>query len=307
MTIVQCATNLLTHFAPEERQIPDNPIYPGRNSAVLEAMNGALQECFGNASPWVRWDERGALLMPPAAVTVAVTNGSTAAAITGWQAWMSGCSIVIEGHDVDNQIRNGSASAVLKYPYGGASGTKGATVYQDAIPLGSDVLAIYSPVRADGTDVVPRASADVFSSRQTEDYGSHVDFVEVPVIRPRVAVSAGRPLSYWLETWSAGNTMAPSLRLRIGPANNRSGTLEYRCSLKPPALSSIAAAIALPIPFEFVQTIFLPIARQKLSGSPFFRYPSSMEEIGRAYGEALRLLSSLKPSKDDGIQFRTRF
>jgi hypothetical protein len=307
MTTAQCATNLLLHFAPEERSIPDSGTYPGRNAAVLEALNGALQECFGNASPWVRWDERGALLQTPTEITLDVTAGSTAATITGWQPWMSGCTVVIAGHDVDNQIRNGSASAVLKYPYGGTTGTAGGTVYQDSIPIPADVLSVHGPVRVNGMDIHPRPSADVFSTRHTDDYGSHIDFVEVPVTRPRVGAAAGRPLSYWLETWSAGNTAAPALRLRLGPANNLSGVLEYRCMLKPPVLTNIASTDSLPIPFEFVQTVFLPIARQKLTACPFFRDQSGITEINRAYQEAIRLLEKLKPSKDDGIQFIARF
>jgi hypothetical protein len=307
MTIAECANNLLLHFAPEERSVPDSVTYPGRNMAVLEALNGGLQECFGNASPWVRWDERGALLKSPTAITLDVTEGSTAATITGWEAWMSGCTVVIEGHDLDNQIRNGSASAVLKYPYGGSTGTVGGMVYQDAIPIGSDVLSIHGPIRVNGMNIHPRPSADVFNTRYTEDYDSHIDFVEVPVTRPRVAASAGRPLSYWLETWSASDTAAPALRLRLGPANSQTGGLEYRAMLKPPVISSIASTSTLPIPFGFDQTIFLPIARQKLTACPFFRDQSGLQEINRAYQEAMSLLASLKPSKDDGFTLVPRF
>lgn len=306
MTIAQCATNLLLHFSPEERSVPDSVTYPGRNAAVLEALNGALQECYGNASPWVRWDERGALLVPPAEVTITVTNGSTAGTITGWAAWMEGCTIVIDGHAVDNQIRNNSASAVLKFPYGGTTGSKTATVYQDCIPLPADVLALYGPVRVDGMEILPRPSADV-SSRSQDDYGAHIDFIETPIVRPRASASAGRSMAYWLETWTAGDTADPTLRMRLGPPNSTSGVLEYRASLKPPVLTDIASTSELPIPFGFDQTVFLPIARQKLTACPFFRDSGGIQEIGRAYREALNLLSSLRPAKDSGFTLRPRF
>ena len=306
MTIAEIATNLLLHFSPEERSVPDSVTYPGRNAAVLEAINGAFQECFGNGSPWLRWDERGALLKTPAAVTISVTEGSTSGTITGWAAWMEGCTIVIDGHDLDNQIRNGSSTAVLKYPYGGSTGSKNAMVYQDCIPLASDVLAVHQPVRINGTEILPRPSADVHG-RSMQDYGAHLDFVEVPVVRQRASVAAGQPVSYWVETYTASDTADPTLRLRLGPANSKAGSIEYRAMLVPPVISSIASTSTLPIPFGFDQTIFLPIARQKLTACPFFRDQGGLEEIGRAYKQALELLNSLHPSKDQGITLRPRF
>lgn len=118
MTINEAATRLLAYFSPEERSIPDSATYPGRNAAVIGALNGALQHLFAKGGPWLRKDERGALLNAPAEITLSVTHGSASATVSaGWEDWMSGCSIVIDGHTADNQIRSlsnsGRASATI--------------------------------------------------------------------------------------------------------------------------------------------------------------------------------------------------
>jgi hypothetical protein len=83
MTINQAAVRLFGLFSPEERSIPDSVTYPGRNAAVAGALNGAFQRLFSKEGPWVRKDTRAALIYAPTAVTVAVTNGSTSATVTG--------------------------------------------------------------------------------------------------------------------------------------------------------------------------------------------------------------------------------
>lgn len=307
MTITQASANLLAHFSPEERDVPDHADYPGRNAIVLEAMNGALQECYAMGSPWTRWDARGAILKTATTVSIAVTNGSTAGTITGWADWMAGCTIVIGGHDCDNQIRNASSPVVLKYPYDGTTGTVSAVVYQDCVSAASDVLAVYGPVRVGGREILPRPNTGL-SSIQTEDYGGHIDFGIIRnTYNPRVAAAAGHPLAYVVETWSSGQYAAPAVRVRLVPANNLAGVMDYNVTLKPPAITNIAATDLIPVPFGFAETIFMPVARQKLTSSPFFLDQSGGEEIRRAYETAITLLSSLNPSKDTGISLIPRF
>lgn len=307
MIIYNCATNLLFHFAPEERSIPDDDTYPGRNAAVLEAMNGALQECFGNASPWVRRDERGVILKAPTSVTIAVVQGSCEAVITGWASWMAGCSIVISGHDCDNQIRNNVAECALKYPYDGTSGTVAATVYHDCVTLGDDVLSVFGPLSVQGRVIHPRPSAN-FGNVLTNDYGSHEDFgITRSGYSPRIGPSSGQPLVYAVETWSPSDTESPVYRIRISPANSISGVMDYNVMLRPPVLDDLQSQSLLPIPAGFVQSIFMAIARKKLMGCPFWRDVSNADEIARSHKEAMDLLTKINPCKDSGITLIPRF
>jgi hypothetical protein len=311
MTIAAIAAQLLTYFSPEERNVPDSATYPGRNAAVALAMNGALQELYGNASPWVRFDDRGVLINAPTTVTLAVTQGSTAATVTGWADWMAGCSIIISGSAIDNRIRNDSANAVLKYPCDVATGNVSATVYHDCITLDTDLMEVVKPVRLDRMPLSPIVSGDapVFTSEASEeDYGFHRR--TVPTVAPaRVVDVLGTPLGYAVETWSKDAASAPRTRLLLKPAPAGQHHLDYKAMLAPPVvITDLAATAFLPVPLQWIQSIFFPMARQRLSGSPFYRPDAAqVEEIARAHGEALRLLDSLNPRKNAGTKLSSRY
>lgn len=312
-TIYECATLLLGHYSPEERSIPDSPDFDGRNESVVEAMNGALQECYGNGSPWMRLDERGAILREPTSITLAVTSESNSAQIlSGWASWMAGCTIVIDGHDVDNQIRNDDAAlALLKYPYDGETGTVNGTVYHDCVMFDEDVMSIHGIVTVEGREVSPRVNAQLQVAR-TEDYGSHMDEDFSPygsaLYKPiRAASAAGHPIAYTLETWTYDEYAHPRVRLRLIPASGKRAVMDYRAMLKPPLIGNIASLETVPVPQGFVHSIFLPIARQRLMASPFWREQGGGEEIRRAYQEAIALLQKLHPIKDSGMRLIPRF
>ncbi|MEY4952587.1 MAG: hypothetical protein RL299_1011, partial [Pseudomonadota bacterium] len=158
MTIHDLAKKLLTHFSPEERSIPDNPLYPGRNDAVKDAINAALQELFGEAGPWVRKAPQGAYVHGPTSVTIAVTEGSAAGIIPSneWQDWFAGCAIVINGASVDNRILtaqtagNFSASVTIN-PTGDDNtivftAADGLTIAADSISIEYVNLGVHGPL-----------------------------------------------------------------------------------------------------------------------------------------------------------------
>lgn len=309
-TIYECGTLLLGHYSPEERSIPDSPDFDGRNASVVEAMNGALQECYGNGSPWMRWDERGTILHEPTTVTLEVVDGSHEAQITnGWADWMAGCTTVITGHDVDNQLRNDTAATSLKYPYAGTTGGVSGTVYHDCVMLADDVMSLHGIVTVDGREIPPRVNTQL-NAINTQDYGFHHehDYFQGPRGRAiRTANAAGCPLAYALETWSYDPYAPPRLRLRLVPASGTHGVMDYRVMLKPPVIGDIASLDTVPVPQGFVHSVFLPIARQRLMASPFWREQGGGEEIRRAYQEAIDLLQKLHPIKDSGMRLISRF
>lgn len=310
MTINAIAGQLLAHFSPEERSIPDAGTYPGRNAAVMLAMNGALQELYGKGSPWVRFDERGELLNAPARVSLVVTGGSRdIEVVSGWQEWMGGCTIVIDGSAVDNQLRLDEAVNVLKYPYEGVNATIGATVYHDCVTLPAEVMEVIRPVRVGRVPIGLMVSGDapVFATEPgDDDYGFHRRSVAGPS-PTRVADLAERPLGYALETWSADAVSAPRVRMRLKPAAATPQQLDYRAMLAPPVVvTDLASTAELPVPHHFVESLFYPIARQRLSASPFFRADGmGLQEVARAYQEALALLESLNPQRESGARLVT--
>ncbi len=307
MTVYEIAKRLLTNFSPEEREIPDNDNYPGRNAAVLEAINGALQELFGKGGPWVRDDDAGDSIYPPTAVTVAVTSGSKSATITGWQSWMAGCTIAIDGAEVDNEIKNASATAALKYPYTGTTGTKAATVYHTSVTAADDVLEIVEPVRLDRRPLAPTASPyhqSVLTSY--DDYGafpgSQTPMIEVE----KVTASAGIPTSFYVHTWVPDADTPSRIRMKLTPAPASGGMLDYRVMLAPPVVTDLEAETTLPIPLGFTESIFMPIATMNLMGTSFFRSMGIPAAVQKKYDTALELLAGSNPGKPNQLRFVTR-
>lgn len=307
MNVTEAAAVLLTNFSPEERSIPDHATYPGRNSDVRAAMNGALQELFGDASPWVRSDETGAVLQPPAVnVEIEVTNGSKAAIIAedSWKPWFPGCSIAINGSAVDNEIRNDVRNAVLRFPHDGATGTTTAIVYHNSVTLGTDVLSITGKVRADGLPIGPLPTADLRTDHSEEDYGFHRQLSPNTQQTRRISEWLGKPLSWHIETWSPSAVLSPVQRIRLAPAPATQTVLEYSVRLGPPVITNLASTDQLPIPFQFIELLFLPLARKHLLTSQFFRNTGAESQINAGYVKAIALLKSLNPKKRTGRRIR---
>lgn len=306
-TIHACSKLLLTHFPHEERQIPDDPEFPDRNASVVAAMNAALEECYGQGSPWMRQDDRGDILRAPATVTITVTEGSRSGTITaGWQDWMAGCSIVITGHDVDNQIRDENAECTLKFPYGGTSGSKQALVYHDCITVDSDVLLVMEPVRVDGRRIYPvHNGQSIHAPAHVRDFGMiHQIYAEPNIEALRLSALTGFVRAFSIETYAPDEARNTVLRIRIHGTVNASATFAYAAKLKAPRITNAGSLEAPPVPHDFVASVFLPVARQKLIASPFFRDQAGKEEIATAYTEAKKTLAAINPKTPGAFRFQ---
>lgn len=309
MTVTEAATRLLAHFSPEERVIPDSATYPGRNAEILAAINGALEEMYSEGGLWLAQDERGVNLQAPVTLNIAVTKDSVAAEIAApdWQAWMGGCTIVIAGQEIDNQIRDNDRNVVLRYPYSGNTGTVSAVIYHDSVQLADDVLAVHDPVMIDGIQIPavshPSALVQTTSDR---DFGFHKQSASALV--RRVSASASAPRAYCVESWRASAASAPSARMRLTPAPAEACFLQYVAQMTPPAIASINANTAvLPIPHHFASSVFIPVAEMRLSACPFWRGVKSTESLANNYRNAMKILAEANPRKNRGIRFFTRF
>ena len=307
MDISELAVALLNDFTVEERSIPDHADFPGRNAAVLNAINSGLQEMFGEGSPFIRYAEQGDLLYAPTTVTISVTNGARGSTITsGYAAWMDGCSIVIEGSDVTNKL-TATSSPNLKFPYNGTTGSKSAVVYCDCISVPASVMEVCDPVKSNNRVLAAVVSSGMSLNRDANnDYGFTGLYRQQPEPQP-IGTTAGQPIAYAVEHYNDDDIEAPVIRLKIIPAPSEAGTIEFRAKLAPPVVPDLTTTEALPIPLHFMESLVYPMARKHLSGCPFFVHSSAAGEIERAYREALRLLERLKPGKNSGRQNRSLY
>lgn len=309
MTVAEIAARLLHHFSPEEREIPDNENYPGRNAAVQGAMNGTLEEIFGETSPWVRSDKRGHILNAPATVPITLTNGDTAGVIEeeDWQEWFAGCTIIVSGSTFENRITNAERNVKLMLPHEGTTGSVQATVYQDSVTITADVLRVLSPVRIDRLEIHPTATTDAFTNvRSDQDYGFSRQYAGNRYA-PMTANTIGRPLTYTVESWSPSDTAIPLSRIRIFPAPDKAYSLDYSAMLLPPVVTDIASTNTLPIPHNWIDSLFIPIAEKRLSASPFWAGVISMDSLTTNYRMAMELLRSSNPRKRRGITLKSPY
>lgn len=533
MNTNEAAQILFTYFSPEERSIPDNATYPGRNAAVRKAMNDALQDLLSKGKPWCRSEERGTLINAPVNLSVKVTQGSPVAEIpeSEWRSWFRGCTLAIEGVSHDNQVKSdgeivgdfpegsvmvggnitpaigmlipagelngkpmlssdgeqtpsgpgwakavfddikgegdewailswsgtqwkgwvapghsaaadilsipadawvvftetselgmkviainavidglevpellipfgdwndlpswtsdglafapgerivlfgggvepginwafrkqdfgdltpfgfqGTSSAntpdvvagweifgegsfptgeivsveqnyipatgaptvtrlvstrqfVLKLPYAGESGTHTARLFHDCITLGADVLEVHEPVNVGGCEIRPFNNSSPQGRPRRDDYG----FRDIgPACCPpgRVSATAGTPRNFHVEAYLAGPNAVPTYRLRLMPAPSAASLIEYDAMLVPPKVSDLASTAPLPIPFDFAESVFLPIAVKKLRSSPFWRGVVGEDQVQGDYLNALGILNESQPQRRSGISFR---
>ncbi|MEI6674456.1 MAG: hypothetical protein WCO57_04680 [Verrucomicrobiota bacterium] len=293
MTVNDIAIQLLTHFSPEERTIPDSSTYPGRNAAVLLAINGALQEMFTGSAPWVRQDIRGVILhAPAAAVSIDVVNGSTAAVISvgTWQAWFAGCAIAIDGSAVVNQIRNDTrATILLKFPHDGTTGTKTATVYQTSVEVATDMMIVTGPVIANGVELNP-----IPADQDTYDPSNPYPLT-------------GRLSEYRIDSWSPSDTAGPRSRIVLHPAPDATGFITYKGKIGPPAITSLASTATLPVPLQFIESLLLPLALKRLQSSTFFLDAGRVEQINADAKTAKTDLANLNPGANAGIRLLSKY
>lgn len=302
---------MLRYLAPEERSIPSSVSYPGRCEDALAALNNAFSELVAVAPEFFRKDGRGTAINPPVTVSIAVTNGSKAAVITGasWASWMEGCTIAIDGSDIDNEITAASASGgdynvTLRFPVDRSSGTVNGTVYHDSFYLQSDELEWVAPIEILGVAELSSITGpgDIKLPRDTEDYGRRTrTHLQTPTRRTQ---ATGRPAVFWVDESLTSQAAAPRRRLRIFPIPRDAGTLAYEARIAPPAYSDPGATTTIPLSEAHASSILLPIAIYHFQTSPFFRQGPYAAAIEANYQRALALATRADPSPKSGPSFR---
>jgi hypothetical protein len=156
MTHAELATILFGNFSPEERTVPDSVTYPGRNAAVMAAINGAIQEAYTRSPVWVHHAEFGVVLHAPTAVTISCVENSTAATINQFEAWMEGCAIVIAGHDIDNRIMEATGGSFFASATVNPSGGDNSVLYTaiSSGQSGNSITITYDAAAAQFTTTV---------------------------------------------------------------------------------------------------------------------------------------------------------
>jgi hypothetical protein len=302
MNITTAATLLLSYFSEEEREMPDNTEFLGRNAAVASALNHALQEMYGDGKPWMRNEKRSIRIAAPTHIEITVTEDSDQATITSPPAWFLLSVLKITGESNDNRITAITGNTVtLELPYDGSTGTVAATVYQDRHIPADDVMGIYSPVLYDGANIQPMNNpAGNGLTRSLEDYGFHRTRNVTPQSKA-ITDSIGTPVYYSVETFIPTALANPQVYIALSPAPDAKGIFSYQAKLTPPLITDLQSEENIPCPFGYIDSIFLPIAVKKLRGSPFWRKTDGEDEIEASFLAAMTAIAKLAPQKNPGL------
>lgn len=314
MTLGDLIQHLLTHFSPEERELPDADNYPGRTESAIGAINAALQFLFANHASWARRGTHGALLYGPTTTTVTVTEGSTVVSFDTWAERYEGCACKIAGASVENRIRgadNETGEITLELPHDGSTGSASITIWHDSVTLPLEVADVLSPVCIKGASMLaPVPSVTQLPARLArweEDYGMEFQITRWPS-PPTVAESLGTPRRYCVEPYIQSPYAVPRSRLRLWPAPASACLLEARVRYAVPVYRLDSDPnTELPIPHSYAESVLVPVAEKHLIRSPFFINSAARQGIEDAYGNAVTMLRTLNPQTNSGRRFRSAY
>lgn len=262
---------------------------------VAACITAALQEVFTEGPSAISETRFASVLPAPLAVTFTATQFSaTISAFSGYQSWMAGCTVQINGDDSDNEIV--SATALLR-PYIGGSGAVSGQVLGDAVLLPATLQNVMDPVRCSG---ITRELSSA-SSREEFEYWSHPHHCThrwpggvgySTMYRKRVA----DPLTWLCEAQYTGTAGTLPIFLRVNPAPQRAQTITCRAKRRPQTILQADITADTAIILDNAESILLPFALQRWTAHPLFGGSAgTLAEIARQYKEAKSQLAALVP------------
>ena len=242
---------------------------------ILDAINGGLQGLHAFAPHESKKTTASLSVAAPKAISLTVADSSFTISDYNFSNDDIGCVIRINGDDVDNQVCD--AQTIL-YPYIGASGTVGATIYYDAI----SIPEIYEELVGD--PMILETGRTLYSQRQSS----------LPRRRRTVAV----PKSYWVEANARNqNPLAPAI-IRFDPIPDRAYRFTVEATLAPDRVNFadlLAPGIDIPLRAEHIELYLLPVARAILTSSDGWKDKETKAAALAASEKAIAAYAALAP------------
>ena len=301
LTVRGVVEALYRYLRKELRAIPYDATLENPLPDALLAINGTLQELAVGAPLFAAKQTKSALFRASETVTVtaAAQYGTTATKGTAWDDRMLGCKITLAGESQPNRILSiSTVTATLQNAILGASAAGSAVVAYDCVELPSNVIAVHTPVRfVGGARLRPsnnRFDLDQPLYESTDDYG-----------RVRLSPVQGSANKYLIQTHMQEGVGRPKLRMMLRDAPTIDSVVQYeaRCSLGYFTSADVAGAApgytdpatAIPIPNEFVETLFLPLAVMRFFSTPIMRDVTPPTYVEKNAQAAAAILEAMRP------------
>ena len=250
--------------------------------ALLDAMNDAIRQWFMAAPARLSRGPVNITLPAPQTVTLQLTNGSRNVQTSAFTTLQRGCSLLIEGDDVWNEVKD---TAELASTYSGTTGTHDAVLHGDAYAFYDlGVMQLLShPVCLDTQRPLVLDETiwrnDIQYRRQERTTWSNWLLY---------GVGTGDPTHYNVTNGIASRGSAVVDVLHVFPRPSRPVRLLFEALHAPcrMPMTALNTPQTLPVPDHHCTTELLPIARALLVGHPKFQ--GSAAATLAAGGAALR-------------------
>lgn len=262
------------------------------------AINGALQELYSKGPAHFRRREISTMLNGATSVQLGLTpNGTAISTFSGWQDWMRGCTVRVDGDVYDNEIV--SQTQLLQPWQGATAGTVNAQVFGDAVTLDPGVAGVLGCVRlADIRELCAAPDRESFNRANfwyEGDYGEAILSVQVR------RKWTGQPHTYWVDNVSfpaGAGVVQPTVRLRVAPIPQQAYVLKFDALLNPPtvALGDLGSdSCVFELPGASVETLLVPFVLQRWTACPWWKNRDAGAEIARQYEVARVALYGSNP------------
>lgn len=314
-TVAQVKTSLIGLWGYEEW----DEVTPQDQQEIGSFISSALFDCYAPVDGTrpnfgeQYWSE---ILPAPVATTLGLTQGSKVVTGYTFEDKYAGSFVKI-GDRLYRYAGKSGSTYYLVQPWQDTTGSYAATVYHNAVALPGLLLETASAVpELLGVGILsPLPDPDqelIFRSEPSVDFRS-IPTARQPFTNTRrrfdsaVLLDVGDPEFYYIDSARTHPTdLSPVNRLHIYPLTNLAHTVCMRAQFLP-AGDLPDDGSTLPMPFDAVDNILLPIAREKLAmNSAGRRFTGNVPLIMQAAENARKQLRSLThPQRYVGGGFRT--
>lgn len=265
---MSAAAAVLTYLLPYAGCSTAARLSANTNARLLSDLNGVLQQLYAGGQQ----ENKTALIRGPTTVTIDnVTAENTAITFAGFQAYMLGCTILIEGDFRENRLVKSSGTLALENAYLGSTGTNvNATLHFDCTTVGIEIAKIYEPMSLDRKWPITLEDRAV------------IDQLRIGLDRRRIQ----RPLLAAVEdALDASGT--PSRRILFDSLPDQAYMLHFRADVRAPVVTSWEDARTALLPNGLDDSVLKPLVALAFSTHPDFT--GNLAEITQAARAASEL------------------
>ena len=303
MTVRDTIATMLSYLRVEQRAIPfaGGPDFDDPLPDALAACNAALQQMAVLGPLFAAKQQRSAYFHAPSTLAISGLTQGGMSATGSFPAWASGCCVQLPGDPAMNRILSLSGTtATLQFPFLAETTSGTATVYADTVELDADIITVLEPVRFRGS---PLTLTAVCNREELAEHSHGSDapryFVESVLsngaVRQRLMLSGYVPADtvFEFQARTALGHLTPADVYNNDPTHTDPGT-------------------ALPVPANFVESIFLPLALDVFFSKPSItnydiaglRNQDAPNLIHQQAQLALTLLQNMRPQGNKPVRMK---